>query len=102
MKLKKTLIVLSVLLLSFLAFIPSANASTKEMGNLVFIVRFKSDTSEMYNEDSYGGHTNFTHMEHEFNQYDDSSIKESFQKYMKLISNGKVNVTSYFLSLIHI
>ncbi|EDS73584.1 M6 family metalloprotease domain protein [Anaerofustis stercorihominis DSM 17244] len=96
MKLKKTLIVLSVLLLSFLAFIPSANASTKEMGNLVFIVRFKSDTSEMYNEDSYGGHTNFTHMEHEFNQYDDSSIKESFQKYMKLISNGKVNVTSYF------
>lgn len=98
MKLKKTLIVLSVLLLSFLAFIPSVSASTKEMGNLVFIVRFKSDTKETYNEDyKYSSeYSNFTYMENEYNDHGDTYIKNSFQKYIKYLSNNNLNVVSYF------
>ncbi|MCO8194108.1 MULTISPECIES: hypothetical protein [Anaerofustis] len=98
MKFKRILTFLMILFVSLSLFVPNINAANKEMGNLVFIVKFKDDTKETYNEDyTYNAkYSKFTYFENQVNDNSDSYIPNSFEKYLNILSNGQLNVRSYF------
>lgn len=87
-----------ILFVSLSLFVPNINAANKEMGNLVFNVKFKDDTKETYNEDyTYNAkYSKFTYFENQVNDNSDSYIPNSFEKYLNILSNGQLNVRSYF------
>ena len=61
--------------------VPNIKAANKEMGNLVFIIKFKDDTKETYNEDyTYNAkYSRFTYFENQVNDNSDSYIPNSFE-----------------------
>lgn len=98
MKIKRILTFLMIIFISVSVFIPNIKAANKEIGNLVFIVKFKDDTKETYNEDyTYNAkYSKFTYFENQVNDNADSYIPNSFEKYINILSNGQLNVRSYF------
>lgn len=98
MKFKRILTFLMILFVSLSLFVPNIKAANKEMGNLIFIVKFKDDTKETYNEDyTYNAkYSKFTYFENQVNDNSDSYIPNSFEKYINILSNGQLNVRSYF------